>query len=523
MKKGFYAGFRLYRTGLWALMMGFFVLGSALYSQKVDFSISSQNITTDDVLSLTVTVTGGSRMQSPAFPEIPGFRYVGSSQRQTMGGGASSSSFSANYMPTQTGSVNIPSFKAKVDNQEFTSPGWQVKVGKGTGKKTTPNQGGMMGGAPDINKMFQDLFGAPSNLEFQEVKADYFLSVDVNKTKAYPGEQLLGEVVLYINESDYLQRKLNYGLGEIQMLASRVKNKGFWQEMLPSYSVTGKRTVVNGKPYVAISLYRTFLYPLEPGTISFDNVYLDARKLMVAKGGARDLFGRPITEYEPVKVYAQKKEVVVQPLPPTQLRHAGIAGVFAMTGSLSEDSLQTGDVAELKLTLQGIGNVAMLQEPEISFPKGIEVYDPVSDYETKFSDTDVKGTKTFTWTLTPGSPGEYEIGPVKMYYFHAQKQVYDSLVVPVMHLHAEGEDLVNARLKAKSEDAFYKTAFAAADSGIRKDGGNWPKMIVWCGIVILAAAAGYRVYLGTQRRKKTKGPNFVEAETSLPDRSFWES
>ncbi len=491
---------------------------NCLAGQNVQISLNSSSLTTDDMLVVTVEVTNFSgRIRQPAFPNIEGFNRVGPSTSQRFVNGRSSIGFSFNYSPTQAGTFTVPKINYELNNKRYTFGPKKVTVKKGTGR---PKQQRSRDPFADMFRdpfedFFRDPFGGDDrqeSLEFQETNADYFMSFDLNKKEAFLGEQIMGEVRLYINERD--ARKVAVDGMAIVEMQQRIKNSGFWQEVYDFKTIPMSRATINGKRYLVYTLYRTFLFPLKTGTIEFEDLYLDAKKLYVASNASlkQRVFGQD-TKFQPIRIRAPRRELKVKPLPPTDLPNATNVGEFAQQFDLNAKQLNTGEVLELELKLQGNGNMAMVSDPVIQIPKSFKSDPAETRLETKVTELGASGQKEYYYTFIPTRNGRYDLGPVKFYYFNPEREVYDSLVVNSIPIKVTGEDLENIKLKQSKKDDFYQTAFSEAGTNLEQD--RTPAW--WMVVAPVLLLIGVTVFVTVRNRKQETSPEEPVSYNPLDD------
>ena len=496
---------RLFLTGLFISFVAF----NFLAGQNVRIYTNGNNITTDDNLTLTVELSNASgQVMRPDFPEIKGFLRTGTSTQQSMGPSGVSVAFSQTYVPQKVGSFRIPKLTYELKGKAYAYGPETVKVTKGTGKR---KQNGQAFRDPfkdffkdPFDDFFRDPFGSstdPKDLQFRETNADYFMTFNLNKNKCYVGEQLVGEVILYINQRD--AGKVNVDGMAISEMQQRIKNAGFWQETYDFKTVPMKAVNIDGKRYFAYTLYRTYLFPLSAGKVDFDDLYLDAKKLYVATNASiRQRITGQNQKYEPLRIRAPKKSLLVTPLPRTGLPNANMVGQFKMDGSINSQEVNTGDVLELSFKVQGNGNMAMAPELTVDFPEEFDADKPSPNLKTSTSETRYFGEKTYTYYLVPTRNGQYDLGPVKFYYLDPATEKYDSLVVESITVKVNGEDLENLVLKQSGNDEFYKAAISEAENDLNRDQkGSW--MAFLGGFLLIAGVFTFRIIKNKQEKGKT--------------------
>src|SRR5258707_4619564 len=118
------------RIFFWLAAFSIFQFGKA---QNIQISLGPDEIGQNQAWTITVTVNNDRLKNYDNFPDIEGFQKRGtssSSQTNIINGQISSSpSIIHTYVPLRQGTVNVPSFKIKVNDQLLSVTGKKVKVG----------------------------------------------------------------------------------------------------------------------------------------------------------------------------------------------------------------------------------------------------------------------------------------------------------------------------------------------------------------------------------------------------------
>jgi hypothetical protein len=491
------------------------------FAQQIQIGPNAKEITTDDQFVLSVTLSGVSgQIPNPRFPEIKGLQMGSTSTSQNWINGLASVTFSRSYYATNPGSYNVPAFSYEIKGTVAQSPAFTLSVKKGTGKPKQQQGGGFFGQRDPFADFFNDpFFGGggrrpAEDLKFKSLSADYFLSVNLDKEACYIGEQVHGDVVLYVNELD--ARKIKVDGQAVAEMQQRIKNNGFWQEIIELKEIPGERKQINGKNYIAYTLYKTVLFPIKTGDIEFKDIYLDGMKLAVATNAdpMSRFMGRDM-KFENIKIKASDRKLVVKPLPPTHLPDAAMVGKFKMEAGLNQKGVRTGENLELEVKIAGNGNIAMMADPTVVFPESFEVYDPATTYNSQVKGNGLLGDKSWKWSMLPMRSGDFDLGPLRFFYFDPDKGAYDSLVVPEIKVKVEGDDIENQRIGKSGTDEFYATALSKTSDALHAT----DKTSTWVLLGGLLLTGGV-VVGGVLRRRKSKpkhGPHKTHPE------DFWGS
>ncbi|MFM2376204.1 MAG: hypothetical protein RLZZ165_1301 [Bacteroidota bacterium] len=508
---------------LWPLLL----LGD-IAAQQIQIGVNAKEITTDDQFVLSVTLSGitGGQVPQPRFPEIKGLQMGGTSTSQSWVNGYASVTFSRTYFAPSAGKFVVPEVSYEFRGAVGKSPAFTLIVKKGTGRQQPNNASGGMrdpfGGMRDpFGDFFSDpFFGGggrqrqPEDMKFKSLSADYFLSVNLDKSSCYIGEQVHGDVVLYVNELD--ARKIKVDGQAIMEMQQRIKNNGFWQEIIELKEIPAERTRVNGKNYIAYTLYKNILFPIKTGDIEFKDIYLDGMKLAVATNAdpISRFLGQDI-KFEAIKIRASDRKLIVKPLPPTALPDANMVGKFKMEASLNHPEIRTGQNLELEVKIAGNGNMAMITDPAVAFPENFEVYDPSTTYNSRIQGNGIIGDKSWKWSMLPTRAGSYDLGPLKFFYFDPESGHYDSLVVPEIKVKVTGDDIENQRIGKSGIDTYYVNAFSASESAPSSN----ESASAWVLFGGLTLVAGLVAMVVIRRRKEKQNP----LANDSPRENFWKN
>jgi hypothetical protein len=135
--------------------------------------------------------------------------------------------------------------------------------------------------------------------------------------------------------------------------------------------------------------------------------------------------------YQDVKVHLKSKpvKITVTPLPEEgkPADYTGAVGNFTIKSELDKTSLTTDDVANLKLTITGSGNLKLIEAPKLNLPNGVTSLDPIIVDTITGRTTTISGSKIITYSITPNTAGDYTIPPVAFTFYNAQTGKYVTL------------------------------------------------------------------------------------------------
>lgn len=275
--------------------------------------------------------------------------------------------------------------------------------------------------------------------EKADLDKDLFIKVVVDKDKVHLGEQITASYKLYAR----LPMQVN-----ISKLPSL---NGFWTQdfEMPGGKITPVEEVVNGQRYQVFTLKKSALFPQQTGTLELDPAEAEGVARIVEKSRQRDpFFDDPFfnsffmddpfadeffsrSAYRDVKVKLKSKPVKIEvtPLPEENKPESftGAVGNFTISSSIDKTQITTDDVANLKLEIKGSGNLKLIEPPVLKLPNGLVAYDPVVVDTITGRTTTISGTKTITYSITPRTPGDYNLEPLSFSYFDTKAGQYVTL------------------------------------------------------------------------------------------------
>ena len=317
-------------------------------------------------------------------------------------------------MPTSTGKFAIPTATAKVKGKEIKSASRTIEVAA-AGSASSRSQGQQQ--------------GQPAQRQQAGVSDDdIFLTLDLSRTNVVVGEPITATLKLY-------QRVNVAGFENVTF----PDFNGFWsQEIEAPTNIEFSREVYDGQIYNAALLRKFILIPQQQGAVTITPADLVCLvNIRVASAGNR-IFDGFFDDYRTIRKRVTSKAVTVNvsPLPAgAPASFAGGVGTFEISAKLSKDVLKTHEAGSLVVTVTGTGNVSLLEEPKVSFPPDMEVYD------TKISDridkSGLSGSKYYEFPFIPRSYGDFVIEPIKYSYYDVNAKKYVTLETPAIPLTVE--------------------------------------------------------------------------------------
>lgn len=391
------------------------------YSQNVTFNagVDKNPVAADEQFTLEFTVTtSGASARSFKAPDLNKFLTLSgpnqSTSMQIINGSVSSSqSFSYILQAREAGKFQIGSATIEVGGSQFKSNEVEITVTKGSGQKRQQAQA-QQGDAVDMGD-------------------NIFLRAIVDRSRVYQGEQITVIYKIYTRV-----RIVNFSINKQPAVT------GFWAEELPQ-QLNLTNEMMNGKQYQVGILKKMALFPTQNGTLEISPMELTCQVQVQSKRRPNDIFDQffndPFFGAQAANVPLKSSpiKITVLPLPQNNVPESfqGAVGKFSLTASLNKRRAKTNEPIALKATINGTGNVKILEAPKLKLPTDFEQYDPKVKEEITRSGETINGTKTFEWLIVPRYPGDKKIPALEFTYFDIGQKRYITLRTNEFNLSVE--------------------------------------------------------------------------------------
>lgn len=256
--------------------------------------------------------------------------------------------------------------------------------------------------------------------------ADYIASenvhlvAEVSNSKPYLNEAITVVYKLYVSNDVSITRSWR----EIDS----PKYSDFWSQNIDNKSGSKiYQGTYEGKPYRYVILRRAVLYPQKTGKLIIEPLTLDVP--IDVQGNSRDIFGRRRMTRVNRTISAGKRTINVKPLPlegkPDDFN--GAVGKFNFKVSTNKTSLDANEALELKIKVEGTGNLKLFDLPKFNLPSSLEVYEPTRDNKIAVNTKGMNGSIKDTYTVIPQYKGTYPIRPITFSYFDVVSKKYKTL------------------------------------------------------------------------------------------------
>lgn len=370
---------------------------------RVSFKVTTQDV--DDFRS---------GLHSTDVVEVIAGPYTSSESSFQMVNGHTSSSSSITYTYTlyaaKSGVYNIPAAHARVGGKQISSRPAKVTV-----------VGSAQGRGNNSPKMHEDDNYQPHMKAAGSVISgrDLFIKVSANKKKVYEQEPIL------------LTYKV-YTLVDLTQLEGKMPElTGFHTQEIPlpqqkSFHIER----VNGKPYRTVTWSQYVMYPQMTGKMEIPSITF--KGIVVQQNRSVDPFEAFFnggSGYVEVKrnIVAPSIKIDVLPLPHKPANFSGGVGKFNISAQLNKNELKAGDPLSLRIVVGGIGNLKLIKQPVVNFPKDWDKYDPKVTDKTKLTSNGLEGNMIYDILAVPRNQGHYTIPPVELTYYDTSLNQYKTI------------------------------------------------------------------------------------------------
>ena len=364
-----------------------------------------------------------------------------SSYQMINGHTSSSSSVTITYTlyAAKNGSFTIGASHALVGGKRLSSRPVKIQV-SGHAQRTN--------GAPNMHG--QDSYDQPRMRSAGSAisGSDLFIKVSASKKRVHEQEPIL------LTYKVYTQVDLTQLEGKMPDL------KGFHTQEVPlPQQKTFHSETVNGRPYKCVTWSQYVMYPqmtgrLEIPSITFKGIVVQQNRNV----DPMEAFFNGGSGYVEVKkdIKAPGITLQVDPLPQRPANFSGGVGKFNISASLDKKEVKAGEPITLRVVVGGIGNLKLLKQPVVNFPKDFDKYDAKVTDKTRLTANGVEGNMVYDFLAVPRNQGSYTIPSVELTYYDTSKNAYKTIKTQPFKVEVEKGDGTSA----ESED------FASQDKDI---------------------------------------------------------
>ncbi|MBR1469235.1 MAG: BatD family protein, partial [Prevotella sp.] len=184
---------------------------------------------------------------------------------------------------------------------------------------------------------------------------------------------------------------------------------------------------VNGRPYRCVTWSQYVMYPQMTGKLEIPSITF--KGIVVQQNRSVDPFEAFFnggSGYVEVKhdIVAPSLTIQVDPLPDKPADFSGGVGQLNISAQIDKQEVKAGDPISLRVIVGGNGNLKLIKQPVVDFPKDFDKYDAKVTDKTKLTTNGVEGNMVYDFLAVPRNQGTYTIPPISLVYFDTQANAY---------------------------------------------------------------------------------------------------
>ena len=348
----------------------------------VNASVDDDAVTTDDEITLTISVAGETNIPVPTLPIIDGVQLLGrtTASTQTFRNGQLSAEFTFSFRlrPLRPGTITIPPVQVVVEGTLHETEPIEVVVAQGSG---------LLGPGSGAQR--------PSNIAGQE----FFIEAEIDNDNPYLGEQIAYIVKGYASNASFSLGRPTY---------SPPVFWGFWNAQdARRREYSESRSGVRYR----VTEFRTILFPTVLGSITIQPAEMNAANTFFSGGRPRYNSGSVTVEVQPLPTDA----------PPS---FTGGVGDFAIEASVDLSAINVGEPVTLTVQVSGTGNLDLLPDPVWPVMDDWRAFENSSDSATYVESGQLKGVRTYERILVPKVAGSLSISAIEYAFFDPRTNMY---------------------------------------------------------------------------------------------------
>ncbi|MBQ0085271.1 MAG: BatD family protein [Prevotella sp.] len=371
------------------------------------------------------------RMSAPdAFEVLIGPSVSRSSSFQMVNGKTSSNestTFTYVLLANKAGTFTIPSARCMCNGQSVISNRITITV-KGQQSSSNGNI------TPSTGRQGQaDMRPSGSRVSGN----DLFIRVSANKKRVHEQEPIL------LTYKVYTQVELTALDGKMPDL----KNFHVQEVKLPQQKSLSEETY-NGKRYKTVVWSRYVMFPQVTGALKIPSITFTGTVVQQNMNiDPLDAFFNGGAAYSEVKkkIVAPAIDIMVDALPERPKNFCGGVGVFDIKASLikNEDGeIRSGMPFTIRVVITGTGNMKLIKEPTVDFPKDFERYDAKVKDNTTLTEDGVSGNIVYDFLAVPRHKGSFTIPPIELTYFDTSSESYKTVKTQAFNIDVkQGKEL----------------------------------------------------------------------------------
>lgn len=343
---------------------------------------------------------------------------------------------------------------------------------------------------------------APVNSALEEeiskrsLKQPIFGLIQRSKTKIYEGEPVVLEAKIY--------SKLNINMLE-EYAPFEVEGGAEMKEIDKSQRLLMSKVMFKGQNYLTFTYGKQVVFPSQLGKLKIKPFEMS---LQYDNGS---IFS------EQISFVSNSSIIEVLPLPDGAPKDfIGGVGAFDLRSELNKHAGKVGEIAELKITISGQGNLHNVSKPKINLPKELSLYgDPEIDEQITYSVKGAEGSITYIYHIRLEQDGKVIIPPISIAYFNPEKKKYiqvkqDAQKLEISPSHQAVSAPIASQVEPLEEEKQVENIPLFSSASTYNNGAFYQSVYFWPSVISPFFLAFLGVFFFQSKRKEEQQ---VEAQT----------
>ena len=249
--------------------------------------------------------------------------------------------------------------------------------------------------------------------------SDLFIKVSASKRRVIEQEPLLLTYKVYTV----------VGLTDLRGDMPDLKNFYTREIPLPNQKTFSLETF-NGRTYKTVTWSQYVMFPQQSGKLEIPSITFNG--IVVQQNRNIDPFEAFFnggSGYVEVKkqIKAPGITIDVEPLPQRPANFSGGVGSFNISAQIDQTEVKANDPVKLRVIVSGLGNMKLLKQPEVKFPKDFDQYDAKVTDKSKLTSAGLEGSIVYDFLAVPRHAGKFEIPPIEYCYYDIHERKYKTV------------------------------------------------------------------------------------------------
>ncbi len=344
---------------------------------------------------------------------------------------SSTSSITYTYILSaiKNGTFTIPAARVTVDGKAVESNELTIRV---SGQAQQSRQGGSRSADDGMQTAGSSISGS-----------DLFIKVTANKRRVHEQEPVLLTYKVYTV----------VGLTNLSGKMPDLKNFYTREVPLPQEKHFSVETI-NGRGYKTVTWSQYVMFPQASGKLEIPSIMFDG--IVMQRNPNIDPFeaffngGAGYVEVKK-KIKAPGITIYVDPLPKHPAGYSGGVGTFTISAQADKTELKANDPVRLRVVVSGSGNMKLLKQPVVNFPKDFDTYDAKVTDKTKLTTNGLEGQIIYDFLAVPRHQGTFEIPAIEYVYYDLSTEDYKTITTDSITLQVAKGDGTSTAVSSYTE------------------------------------------------------------------------